>query len=129
MWTLLVVWATDVGGYFAGKGIGGPRLAPRLSPKKTWAGLVGGMVLAIGAASLFADFVSLASLELLAPAAAVLAVWSQVGDITESAVKRYFEAKDSGSLIPGHGGLLDRVDGLVFVAPAVALFLALYTGS
>lgn len=129
MWTLLVVWATDVGGYFAGKGIGGPRLAPRISPKKTWAGLIGGMVLALLAATGFAHFVSLGSLQLLAPAALVLAAWSQVGDIAESAVKRYFEAKDSGNLIPGHGGLLDRVDGLVFAAPAVALFLALTGGA
>ena len=129
MWTLLVVWATDVGGYFAGKGIGGPRLAPRLSPKKTWAGLFGGMALALVAATGFANFVSLGPLLWLAPGAVLLAVWSQAGDIAESAVKRYFEAKDSGSLIPGHGGLLDRVDGLVFVAPVVALFLALSKGT
>lgn len=129
MWTLLVVWATDVGGYFAGKGIGGPRLVPRLSPKKTWAGLFGGMALALVAATGFANFVSLGSLLWLAPGAVLLAAWSQAGDIAESAVKRYFEVKDSGSLIPGHGGLLDRVDGLVFAAPAVALFLALSKGT
>jgi phosphatidate cytidylyltransferase len=127
MWTLLVVWATDVGGYFAGKGIGGPRLAPRISPKKTWAGLIGGMILALAAATLFASVVSLEPLLLLAIAAPLLAAWSQVGDIAESAVKRHFEAKDSGSLIPGHGGLLDRVDGLVFAAPMVALFLAIFS--
>ena len=129
MWTLLVVWATDVGGYFAGKGFGGPRLAPRLSPKKTWAGLFGGMALALVAATAFASVVSLQPLYLLAFAAPLLAVLSQAGDITESAVKRHFEAKDTGSLIPGHGGLLDRVDGLLFTAPAVALFLAFYKGA
>lgn len=121
LWVLLIVWATDVGGYFAGKGIGGPKLAPKISPKKTWAGLIGGMGLSVAAGYvlyLIAPFGL--SVVLLLLFSAVFAIWSQVGDLLESGVKRSFGVKDSGGLIPGHGGLLDRVDGLVFVAPAVA---------
>ncbi|WP_286831540.1 MULTISPECIES: phosphatidate cytidylyltransferase [Kordiimonas] len=121
-WVFLVVWATDVGGYFAGKGIGGPKLAPKISPKKTWAGLLGGMglsaVVSVAFAAIF-DFES--SYWWIA---GLLAAWAQVGDLLESGIKRSFGVKDSGGLIPGHGGLLDRVDGLVFVAPAVAVLMA-----
>jgi len=129
LWVFLIVWATDVGGYFFGKAIGGAKLAPSISPKKTWAGLIGGMVLTITA-----SFV----LQLLFPVwsspaiplifAGFLAVWAQAGDLVESGIKRHFHVKDSGVLIPGHGGLLDRVDGLVFVAPAVATILWLLPG-
>lgn len=118
LWVFLVVWATDVGGYFAGKGIGGPKLAPKISPKKTWAGLIGGMALSAAVSvGVMVVFDLPASHWLLA---ALLAAWAQAGDLLESAIKRHFDVKDSGGLIPGHGGLLDRVDGLVFVAPAVA---------
>ncbi|PCI64456.1 MAG: phosphatidate cytidylyltransferase [Kordiimonadales bacterium] len=126
-WVLFVVFATDVGGYVAGKNIGGPKLAPKLSPKKTWSGLLGGMVLsaAIGAAFHFGLSV-MSSVGLVLVVSDLLAVWAQVGDLAESGVKRHFGVKDSGALIPGHGGLLDRVDGLVFVAPAVAVLILLY---
>jgi phosphatidate cytidylyltransferase len=126
LWIFLVVWATDVGGYFAGKGIGGPKLAPRISPKKTWAGLIGGMALSALVSYLMNVIYPFTDSPLgVTLAAALLAVWAQVGDLLESAIKRHFGVKDSGGLIPGHGGLLDRVDGLVFVAPAVVLlFLA-----
>ncbi|WP_417448966.1 phosphatidate cytidylyltransferase [Kordiimonas sp.] len=120
LWIFLVVWATDIGGYFAGKSIGGLKLAPKISPKKTWAGLLGGMALSVVvsvAVHLIFPFSS--SLIVLSLLAATLAVWAQVGDLVESGIKRHFGVKDSGGLIPGHGGLLDRVDGLVFVAPAV----------
>ncbi len=122
LWVLLIVWATDIGGYFAGKGIGGPKLAPKISPKKTWAGLLGGMALSV-IVSLAMDAIEPLglSISLIALFSAGFAVWSQVGDLLESGVKRSFGVKDSGGLIPGHGGLLDRVDGLVFVAPAVTL--------
>lgn len=127
LWVFFIVWATDIGGYFFGKGIGGPKLAPKLSPKKTWAGLLGGMAfsLAVGAAlqGIF-DFVPTMTTVLVA--SALLAVLAQIGDLVESGVKRHFDVKDSGELIPGHGGLLDRVDGLVFVAPAMALLAYLY---
>lgn len=121
LWVFLIVWATDIGGYFAGKGIGGPKLAPRVSPKKTWAGLLGGMALSVIASVVLSLIVPFG---LTMPAVVIFsagfAVWSQIGDLLESGVKRAFGVKDSGGLIPGHGGLLDRVDGLVFVAPGVA---------
>lgn len=122
VWCLLLVWGTDIGGYIAGKSIGGPKLAPRISPNKTWVGLLGGVTLA-ALASLAAGYgfsLPVSTLGLL-QAGAGLAIWAQIGDLCESAVKRRFGVKDSGSLIPGHGGILDRVDGLVFVVPVVAL--------
>ncbi len=106
IWLFAVVWATDIGAYFAGRGIGGPKLAPRISPKKTWAGLGGGVV-AAGAVG--------------AVTASGLAVVAQIGDLAESGVKRHFGAKDTSRLIPGHGGVLDRLDGLMTAAPVVAL--------
>lgn len=121
LWVLLIVWATDIGGYFAGKGIGGPKLAPKISPKKTWAGLLGGMALSVsvGLVLMVLSPFGLSFVQVILFSAG-FAIWSQVGDLLESGVKRSFGVKDSGGLIPGHGGLLDRVDGLVFVAPAVA---------
>jgi phosphatidate cytidylyltransferase len=120
MWLMLVVWATDTFAYFAGRIIGGPKLAPQLSPKKTWAGLLGGMAGAavISAIYGYQYFPNIAALSVVA---ACLAVVAQLGDIFESAMKRAFAVKDSGYLIPGHGGVLDRVDGLAAAAVAAAL--------
>ena len=120
IWLFFSVWAMDVGGYFAGKGIGGPKLAPVISPKKTWAGLIGGMVLAGIVSSVISLLFELGDPLLMAPAGALVALIAQAGDLYESALKRALNKKDSGSLIPGHGGILDRVDGLVFAAPVVA---------
>ncbi len=121
---LFAIWATDIGAYAAGRSIGGPKLAPRISPKKTWAGLIGGMV----SAAAFGGAVAFAFGARHWPAAAmlgvVLAVVGQAGDLFESAIKRRYNVKDSGHLIPGHGGLLDRVDGLIVAAPVFALFHA-----
>ena len=125
LWMLALVWANDSGAYFFGKAIGGPKLVPAISPKKTWAGLAGGVVMAAGAGAAAAYYLELANLFYLALAAGLLALWAQLGDLTESFIKRKFGAKDSGYLIPGHGGVLDRVDGLLFVAPALALALEL----
>lgn len=113
-WCVLLVWAADVCAYFAGRLIGGPKLAPRISPKKTWAGL-GGAVAGAVAVSLVFSFMSGLSYIPLAIIAAVAGVIEQGGDILESAMKRRFNVKDSGNLIPGHGGILDRVDGLIAV--------------
>ena len=112
MFVLLVVWATDIGGYFAGRGIGGPKLWPRVSPKKTWAGAFGGFAASLAVATGFATFGIGKAVPLLL-VSAILSVVSQAGDLFESAVKRRFGVKDSSHLIPGHGGLLDRLDGFV----------------
>jgi phosphatidate cytidylyltransferase len=120
MLVLLVVWATDIGGYFAGRGFGGPKLWPRVSPKKTWAGAIGGFVASLGVAAGFAAFGLGKTVPLLLLAAALSSV-SQLGDLFESAVKRAFGVKDSSQIIPGHGGLLDRLDGFVFAVVIAAL--------
>lgn len=113
-----VVWTTDVVGYFVGRGFGGPKLLPAVSPKKTWSGAIGGtagaMIVALLVANLFGSFNVLAILII----ALVLSVLAQFGDLLESWVKRQFGAKDSSQLIPGHGGVMDRLDG--FWAAAVA---------
>lgn len=120
-WIVVVVVGTDVGAYFAGRGIGGPKLAPRISPSKTWAGLVGGMICAaIGGWVVGQIGTGEGSLS-IAVVSAGLAIFAQIGDLMESGVKRHFGAKDSGTLIPGHGGILDRLDGYLAVAPVVAL--------
>jgi phosphatidate cytidylyltransferase len=120
MWVMLVVWATDTFAYFAGRMFGGPKLAPVLSPKKTWSGLLGGMAGAALLSSIYAGFM-LPSWAGLALVAAALAVIAQIGDIFESALKRTYGVKDSGYLIPGHGGVLDRVDGLVAAGIVAAI--------
>ena len=123
LWTLALVWATDIGAYFAGRAIGGPKLAPRLSPNKTWAGLVGGVLLAaLFGAAMHRSYGLPLRLTLATPALAVVA---QAGDLYESWLKRRAGVKDSGTLIPGHGGVLDRLDGLVPVAPLAAFLVVL----
>jgi phosphatidate cytidylyltransferase len=120
MFVLLVVWATDIGGYFAGRSIGGPKLWPRVSPKKTWSGALGGFAASLAVAAGFAAFGIGKAVPLLL-VAAVLSVVSALGDLFESAVKRRFGVKDSSHLIPGHGGLMDRLDG--FVAAILAAWI------
>lgn len=127
LWTLAIVWATDIFAYFAGRSIGGPRLAPRISPKKTWAGLVGGMLGAGFVGGVLAYVLGL-PWAALAPAGAGLAVVAQAGDLYESWLKRRVGVKDSGTLLPGHGGIMDRVDGLVPVAVLMSLYLAVKGG-
>lgn len=118
---LLVVWATDIVGYFAGRSIGGPKLWPRVSPNKTWAGAIGGFVASLAVAAGFAAF----GLGKIAPTlvlGACLSIASQLGDLLESAVKRRFGVKDSSHIIPGHGGLMDRLDGYVAAIVMAAIF-------
>jgi phosphatidate cytidylyltransferase len=117
---LLVVWVTDIGGYFAGRGIGGPKLWPRVSPRKTWAGAVGGFAASLVVAAGFAVF-GLARTGPLLVLGAALSIVSQLGDLFESAVKRRFDVKDSSQIIPGHGGLLDRLDGFVAAVVLAAI--------
>lgn len=116
-----VVWGADVGAYFAGRAIGGPKLAPRISPKKTWAGFVGGLITAALGGLLVLWLARVAPGPRHAVLAMVLAMASVAGDLFESGFKRHFDVKDSGSLIPGHGGFLDRLDGFVFAAVLAAL--------
>lgn len=129
LFLLVVVWASDIGAYIAGRLVGGPKLAPSISPGKTWSGAVGG--------TLAAMLVGLAVARWAAPGpashallvAAGLSVASQLGDLLESACKRHFGVKDSSRLIPGHGGVFDRLDGVLGAAPvAVVLALALGRG-
>jgi phosphatidate cytidylyltransferase len=118
LWALATVWVTDIGAYAAGRSIGGPKLAPSVSPNKTWAGLIGGVIAALMLGLLLWQY---AGLRLqLAFASPILAVIAQIGDLYESWLKRQAGVKDSGKLLPGHGGVLDRLDGLVPVAPAAA---------
>ncbi|MBK5265641.1 MAG: phosphatidate cytidylyltransferase, partial [Alphaproteobacteria bacterium] len=121
-WALGLVWATDIGAYFAGRSLGGPKLAPGISPSKTWSGLGGGMLAALLFGFILHDWLGLPIP--LAAASGLLAVIAQLGDLYESWLKRRAGVKDSGSLLPGHGGVLDRLDGVVTAAPVAALLVA-----
>jgi phosphatidate cytidylyltransferase len=128
LFVLAIVWGSDIGAYMVGRLVGGPRFAPAISPGKTWSGAAGGLVSAalaglLVAACFSSDFSPSHVMEL----AIGLGIVSQAGDLLESVLKRRFGVKDSGSIIPGHGGLLDRVDALLAVAP-VAVLLALSVG-
>ena len=126
LWFVLVVWGVDIGGYVVGTTVKGPKLAPSISPNKTWSGLLGAIVFAalisVAVASVFerSDYVTFALL------GGVLAVVAQIGDLLESKVKRYLNIKDSSNLIPGHGGIFDRVDGLIFAAPFILAVFILF---
>jgi phosphatidate cytidylyltransferase len=125
---LLIIWASDIGAYMAGRAIGGPRLAPSISPGKTWSGAVGGLVAAAAVGAAAAAILGKGATSWRPMAIAVLiGVISQAGDLFESQLKRHFGVKDSGNMIPGHGGLLDRLDAVLTAAPAAAL-LALILG-
>jgi phosphatidate cytidylyltransferase len=130
IFVFLVVWITDILGYFVGRGVGGPKLWVRVSPKKTWSGAIGGVV----GSALFAAAFSAAGYGKLLPMlflGTVISVISQLGDLFESALKRQYGVKDSSHIIPGHGGLLDRLDGFMaaIIAAAVIGYLRSGTGS
>lgn len=121
LFLILVVVVTDVGAYFAGRTIGGPKLAPRISPNKTWAGLIGGMV---AAAIIWTGYNLAAQLQPVYMAlvgGALMAFVAQMGDLLQSAMKRLAGVKDSGNILPGHGGLFDRADGMVAVFFVIGL--------
>ncbi len=126
MFIFAVVWAGDIAAFLAGRQIGGIKLYPSISPNKTWAGLVSGVVASIMVGALFWSFLGDAPLLYLLACAAGLGVVAQLGDLAESGLKRLFRVKDSSDLIPGHGGFMDRMDGIVtaaFVALAVGLLI------
>ena len=125
IWMFVLVWAADSGAYFAGRAFGRRRLAPRVSPGKTWEGAFGGAALAVAGAGALAwglDWQPLSGWLILAAGLAVVAIF---GDLFESAIKRARDVKDSGGLLPGHGGVLDRIDSTVAVAPVLAVCLPL----
>ena len=128
LWLFFVVWATDVGGFIVGKTVGGPKLWPKVSPKKTWEGAVGGTLLALGAAVLMQHlFLSTAfSVSRALCLSLLIAVVGQVSDLAESVLKRSAGVKDSSNLLPGHGGFLDRFDSYLLLAP-LFYYVVLFT--
>jgi phosphatidate cytidylyltransferase len=116
-----IVWSTDVFAYFAGRALGGPKLMPAVSPKKTWSGAAGGTLGALVAGLIVVMAAGLQITFAVAAVALFLSVVSQLGDLLESAIKRHFGAKDSSQLLPGHGGLMDRLDGFLTAALAAAM--------
>lgn len=111
-----IVWSTDILAFFGGRSLGGPKLAPVISPKKTWSGFLCGMAGGVAAGLITASIFGTSSFLWIAFLSIVLSLSGQVGDLFESALKRRFQVKDSGDLIPGHGGVLDRVDSMIFAA-------------
>jgi phosphatidate cytidylyltransferase len=122
-----IVWGTDIVAYFAGRAIGGPKLWRAVSPKKTWSGAIGGTLGGIAAGLLVVTLMGLVVAPMLVLVALVLSIVAQAGDLLESAIKRYFGAKDASQLIPGHGGLMDRLDGFL-TAAAAAVMVGLLRG-
>lgn len=121
LFLVVVVWASDIGAYAAGRMLGGPKLAPAVSPSKTWSGAIGGLLAAMLVGEIAGHWLAASSPGRPALLAGLLGMAAQGGDLLESAIKRQFGVKDSGTLIPGHGGLLDRLDGLLTAAPAAAI--------
>ncbi len=126
IWLICIVIACDIGAFFVGRALKGPKLAPRISPGKTWSGAVGGVTAAVIVGIALGLALGLARPLVLAAAAVVFAVISEMGDLLESGVKRAFRVKDASGILPGHGGMMDRVDGIVaaLVAAALAIWFA-----
>lgn len=128
-WLVLIIVATDTAGYIVGRLMGGPKLVVKISPNKTWAGFVGGVVTAGGVGLIAAKFSEQPNLIILIIMSASLGVVAQMGDLFASALKRKFSVKNSSNLIPGHGGVLDRFDGFLAATPILALLTWLLEGS
>lgn len=125
LWFIFLVWGVDIGGYFVGTTLKGPKLAPKISPNKTWSGLAGGVLLSAlisYGVMIFFNVSATVSVYYIV-LAIILAVIAQIGDLIESYIKRRLNIKDSSNLIPGHGGIFDRIDGLIFAAPFAYLLL------
>lgn len=121
LFVFAIVWATDIVAYFTGRAFGGPKLWPAVSPKKTWSGAAGGTLGSIVVSLVTVSLMGLTIAPMLVLVALLLSVASQAGDLLESAIKRHFGAKDASQLIPGHGGLMDRLDGFLTAAAAAAM--------
>jgi len=128
LWLLANVWATDIAAYLVGMTIGGWKLCPSISPNKTWSGFIAGVLAATLVGYITAKLVHSNKPHMLMLMSIVLSIYGQIGDLIESWIKRKFDVKDSGKMIPGHGGILDRVDSLVPVAPKVVAILLLDSG-
>jgi phosphatidate cytidylyltransferase len=128
LFVIAIVWITDTFAYFVGKAIGGPLLWPRLSPKKTWAGAIGGLIGGVAAGTSVAYASGMGRLAVVGAIAFMLSILAQAGDLFESAVKRRFGAKDASNLIPGHGGFMDRLDGFLVAMLAALLIGTVRTG-
>jgi len=128
LWLLAVVWATDTAAYFVGRAVGGPKIAPRWSPKKTWSGALGGLAAAVVVGLVTGQIIGGNGVSRLLWVSPIVSVASQLGDLGESLAKRHFGVKDASGLIPGHGGFLDRLDGMLAALAAVAA-LVLATGA
>jgi phosphatidate cytidylyltransferase len=124
IWLFLVVWATDSAAYVAGTVIGGPKLAPAISPSKTWVGAIAGLAAGIAATIAFAQWIGSGADPKFAALGALLSLLTQCGDLAESVLKRSFGVKDASDLIPGHGGALDRLDGMIFATLGLAAYVA-----
>jgi phosphatidate cytidylyltransferase len=124
-WMFTIIWATDIFAFFAGKSLGGPKIAPKISPNKTWSGLIGGIVASIGI-GLISAMIFPGSFNFFLLISVLISLVEQLSDLTESKFKRIFGVKDSGDIIPGHGGVLDRLDGMIFVAPLVYLIITIF---
>lgn len=127
LWLLIIVWSADSGAYFVGRKLGGPKLAPVISPNKTWSGFLGGLVTATIAGVLFGPFLQdvYPTFKSMIIISFILGIVSHLGDLLESMTKRFYNVKDSGSIIPGHGGLLDRLDSILLVSLVAGLMLVL----
>ena len=123
----VIVWGTDIAGYFIGRALGGAKLMPQISPSKTWSGAIGGTAVGTISGIVAAQFAGVSDLAAIGSIALVLSIASQAGDLLESAVKRRFNAKDASTLLPGHGGLMDRLDGFL-VAVVFALLIGVTHG-
>ena len=133
LWFILMVWSVDIGAYIVGSNLKGPKLAPKISPNKTWSGLIGGAILAASVSFIYMYITKniynlpfpISEQLKYAQLGVLIAIVSQIGDLIESAIKRYLGIKDSSALIPGHGGIFDRIDGLIFAAPIAYYYFTL----
>jgi phosphatidate cytidylyltransferase len=124
-WMFAIIWSTDIFAFFAGKTLGGPKLAPTISPNKTWSGLAGG-ILASALIGFMSSFMFSGGVLFFIFISVFLSVVEQASDLLESKFKRIFGVKDSGNIIPGHGGVLDRLDGMMLVAPVVLVLITVF---
>ena len=124
-WMFAIIWATDIFAFFAGKSLGGAKIAPTISPHKTWSGLIGGVLASMGIGVISA-IIFPGSILFFLVISVIISIVEQLSDLLESKFKRIFGVKDSGDIIPGHGGVLDRLDGMILVAPLVWLIILIF---